>query len=73
MKLTVRLNHTLHHTAVERNRISGSTQIRHHTYWMVGSGGVSFTEVSRSMMVRDKRKKQEMLAHPGSSKPDPAS
>lgn len=80
MKLTMRMNHTQHHTAVEQNRISGSTQIRYHTYCMVGWGGggeLWFTEVSRlgtrGMMVRDKRREQEMLAHLGSSKPDPAS
>lgn len=39
MKLTMRMNHTQHHTAVEQNRISGSTQIRYHTYCMVGWGG----------------------------------
>lgn len=44
---------------------------------MGGLRGVRFTEVSRpgtrGMMVRDKWKEQEVLAHPGSSKTDPAS
>lgn len=68
MKLTVRMNHTQHHTAVERNRISGSTQTRYHTYCMVGWGGDRFTVVKAGHERDDGQGQREGTRDVGSSR-----